>query len=61
MPTNSYFNLLKENLNSSKEFVIDENGHLSFHGINLVDIIQEHGTPLKITFLPIISRQIEKA
>lgn len=61
MSTNSYFNLLKENLNSSKEFGVDDNGHLSFHGIDLVDLIQEHGTPLKITFLPIISRQIKKA
>ena len=61
MVTNSYFDLLKENLNSSKEFSVDENGHLSFHEIDLIDIIQEHGTPLKITFLPIISRQIKRA
>ena len=61
MSTKSYFKLLKENLSSSKEFVVDDNGHLSFHGINLIDIIQEHGTPLKITFLPVISRQIERA
>ena len=43
MSTNSYFELLKENLNSnaSEEFGVDDNGHLFFHGINLVDIIQE--------------------
>tara|TARA_Y100001934_G_C12370065_1_gene785754 strand:- start:1430 stop:2833 length:1404 start_codon:yes stop_codon:yes gene_type:complete len=61
MSNNSYFELLRENLNSSKEFSVCDNGNLSFHNINLVEIIEKHGTPLKITFLPIISRQISKA
>jgi arginine decarboxylase len=39
--------------------VIDNNLH--FYGINLMEIIKQYGTPLKITYLPKISSQIKKA
>jgi arginine decarboxylase len=61
MSTYSYFDLQSENLQSSEEFKINDQGDLFFHKINLKSIIEEHGTPLKITFLPIISKQIKKA
>jgi arginine decarboxylase len=42
------------------EFKVEDN-ELMFHDIYLMDIIKKYGTPLKITYLPIISKQIEKA
>lgn len=39
--------------------VIDE--ELYFHDLPLMDIIKQYGTPLKITYLPKISDQIQKA
>lgn len=39
--------------------VIDN--ELLFHDIPLMDIIQQYGTPLKITYLPKITEQIQKA
>ena len=61
MSTFSYFDLQKENLAQSPEFNIDNNGNLSFHKIDLNAIINKYGSPLKITLLPIISQQIQKA
>jgi arginine decarboxylase len=42
------------------EFDLD-NGNLLFHKIPLMDIIEKYGTPLKFTYLPQISNQIQKA
>lgn len=41
----------------TKEFKV-KNDQLHFHGVNLMDIIQEYGTPLKLTYLPKISENI---
>jgi len=38
-----------------------ENGELIFHDIPIMDIIEQYGTPLKITYLPKISSQIKRA
>ena len=44
------------------EFKLDEEtDNLLFHDIPLMGIIEEHGTPLKISYLPKISTQIKKA
>lgn len=61
MSTYSYFDLQKDDLESSPEFQVNESGNLFFHKIDLNQIIKEHGSPLKITILPIISNQIQKA
>ena len=61
MSTFSYHELLKDDLKNSPEFKVSNQGDLSFNGINLKPILEKHGTPLKITYLPIISRQINKA
>jgi arginine decarboxylase len=37
------------------------NNELQFHGIDLVKLIEEYGSPLKFTYLPKITSQIEKA
>lgn len=57
----SYFDLQEENLDSSPEFQVDNKGHLSLFGINLFDLVREHGSPLRITYLPKITSQIKKA
>ncbi len=45
-----------------EEFKLDENTeNLTFYDIPLMDIIEQHGTPLKISYLPKISQQIKKA
>jgi arginine decarboxylase len=38
-----------------------EDNELYFHNIPLMEIIKQYGTPLKITYLPKISQQIQKA
>ncbi|MHC2991286.1 decarboxylase [Pontibacter sp. HJ8] len=42
------------------EFTV-ENNELLFNGIPLMEIIKKYGTPLKLTYLPKISSQIQKA
>lgn len=42
------------------EFKVIDN-ELLFHNIPLMDIIKQYGTPLKITYLPRISQQINRA
>lgn len=44
----------------TEEFKV-ENNELFFNGIPLMDIIKKYGTPLKLTYLPKISSQIQKA
>lgn len=38
-----------------------KDGELSFYGIPLMDVIRKYGTPLKLTYLPKIGEQIQKA
>ncbi|MDX5437401.1 MAG: arginine decarboxylase, partial [Pontibacter sp.] len=42
------------------EFTV-ENNELLFNGIPLMDLIKQYGTPLKLTYLPKISSQIQRA
>ena len=52
-------------INQTFEFPQDgfrvEDGDLYFHEIPLNEVIKQYGTPLKITYLPKISQQIQKA
>lgn len=43
-----------------EEFQLGEDG-LEFHGINLMELIEQYGTPLKFTYLPKISENINLA
>jgi arginine decarboxylase len=43
-----------------QEFEVIDN-ELYFHNIPLMDIIKQYGTPVKLTYLPKISEQIQKA
>jgi arginine decarboxylase len=44
----------------TEEFTVASN-QLFFHGVDLMDIIQKYGTPLKLTYLPKISGNIQYA
>lgn len=58
---NTYTNLIHQTFNfPQEEFKTDDN-ELYFNEIPLMDIIEQYGTPLRITYLPKISAQIQKA
>ena len=42
-------------------FSVNDNDYLSFNGIDLKPIIEKYGTPLKLTYLPKIGMQVNKA
>jgi arginine decarboxylase len=43
-----------------EEFTLDEDA-LRFHGIPLMSLVEQYGTPLKFTYLPKISKNINRA
>jgi len=43
-----------------EEFKLKDN-NLEFHDINLMELIKEYGAPLKFTYLPKISENIQRA
>ena len=58
---NKYSDLIQQTFDFPQEGfeVIDDELH--FNNIPLMDIIKQYGTPLKISYLPKISSQIQKA
>ncbi len=58
---NKYIDLIEQTFYFPQdEFKVVDN-KLFFNDINLMDVIKQHGTPLKIFYLPKISQQIKKA
>lgn len=58
---NKYIDLIEQSFEFPQdEFKVDS-GELLFHNIPIMDIIEQYGTPLKITYLPKISSQIQRA
>jgi arginine decarboxylase len=58
---NRYIDLIEQTFEFPQEgFEVIDN-QLHFNEIPLMDIIEQYGTPLKITYLPKISSQIQKA
>lgn len=57
----SYFDLIDQTFEFPTEEFKVNGKYLEFHGISLHDVIKEHGTPLKITYLPKISENIQRA
>ncbi len=56
-----YIDLINQTFDfPTKEFTLKDN-NLIFNDINLMDIIKEYGTPLKLTYLPKISQNIINA
>ncbi|MEP0368104.1 MAG: arginine decarboxylase [Cyclobacteriaceae bacterium] len=57
----SYSDLIEQTFYfPTKEFKVAEN-RLKFHDVNLMEIIKQYGTPLKLTYLPKISENIQYA
>ena len=58
---NKYIDLIEQTFDFPQpEFKVPDNS-LYFNDIPLTDVIKQYGTPLKITYLPKISQNIQKA
>ncbi|MDR0793630.1 MAG: arginine decarboxylase [Chitinophagaceae bacterium] len=58
----SYTDLVKQTFHFPQEgFDTNDNGELIFHGIEMKPLIEKYGTPLKVSYLPRIGQQIQKA
>src|ERR1700741_1887278 len=58
---NRYVDLIEQTFYFPQDGFEVNDEELYFNGIPLMDIIKQYGTPLKITYLPKISSQIQKA
>lgn len=58
---NKYVNLVEQSFDWPQDEFRVENGNLFFHDIPMMDVIAQYGTPLKLTYLPKISSQIQRA
>ena len=56
-----YFDLIDQTFDFPQEEFVLKNNHLNFHGINLMSLVEKYGTPLKFTYLPKISKNIQRA
>lgn len=56
-----YIDLIEQTFFFPTEEFNVSNYELNFNDVPLMDIIKEYGTPLKLTYLPKISSQIQKA
>ena len=58
---NKYIDLIEQTSEfPTEEFQVVDN-ELQFNGIPLMDVIEQYGTPLRLTYLPKISQQIQRA
>ncbi|HRS67306.1 MAG TPA: arginine decarboxylase [Paludibacteraceae bacterium] len=58
---NKYIDLIEQAFDlSSEEFTIND-GDLNWFGIPLMDIIKQYGTPLRLSYLPKIGQNIQRA
>lgn len=58
---NKYIDLIDQTYYfPQEEFTLDDN-KLLFHNIDLMQLVEEYGAPLKFTYLPQISNNINKA
>lgn len=58
---NTYKDLIEQTFDfPTKEFKV-ENNELHFNGVNMMEIIETYGTPLKLSYLPKISESIQNA
>jgi arginine decarboxylase len=56
-----YIDLIEQTFDlPTEDFKVDQQG-LYFHDVPLMDVIKEFGTPLKLTYLPKISENIQRA
>ncbi len=59
---NKYIDLIEQTFDFPQEpFTVNEKFELAYNGIDLKKLVEEHGTPLKFTYLPKISEHIQRA
>lgn len=58
---NRYIDLIEQTFYFPQEGFEVKDGKLIFNGIDVTQLAEEHGTPLRLTYLPKISEQIQKA
>lgn len=58
---NKYIDLIDQTFEFPQDEFKVEDGELYFHDVPLMDIIKQYGTPLKISYLPKITSQIQRA
>ena len=58
---NKYIDLVGQTFDFPQDEFRVENGNLIVNDIDMMKIIEEYGTPLKITYLPKITSQIQRA
>ncbi len=59
--SNTYLDLIQQTFDFPQEGFEVKNNNLHFNGVNLMEIVGSYSTPMKITYLPKISSQINKA
>ncbi|MGH1337288.1 MAG: arginine decarboxylase [Aureispira sp.] len=57
----TYIDFIQERYDFPQKGLKLENNQLTFNGVDIQGLIKEHGTPLKLTYLPKISTQIQTA
>jgi len=58
---NKYIDLIEQTFEFPQDEFKVEESELHFHNIPVMDLIEQYGTPLKITYLPKITSQIQRA
>src|SRR5215217_4781718 len=58
---NSYLDLVQQTFNFPQEGLEVKDGYLHFNGLDIKGLIDKYGTPLKLSYLPKIGMQINKA
>ena len=58
---NSYTDLVKQTFNYPQPGFETKDGNLFFNGLDLKELIDKYGTPMKLTYLPKIGMQIKRA
>jgi arginine decarboxylase len=59
---NSYHDLVNQTFNFPQpDFDLNDDDYLEFNGVDIKALIDKYGTPLKVTYLPKIGMQINKA
>lgn len=58
---NKYFDLIDQTFEWPQEDFDVADGNLLWNGIDLMEVIKQYGTPLKISYLPKITENIQKA
>lgn len=56
-----YIDIIEQTFEFPQEDYKVIDNELYWHDINLMDVIEQYGTPLKISYLPSISKQIQRA